>query len=718
MDTMKLNLIRVVVAMAMTLVVGISANAYDFEVDEIYYKITSDVEPYTVAVTYGVYDSPGSYTGDVVVPEYVTFGEKTYHVTSVGQHAFGNCSELINVQLPSSIVSIGADGFYSCVQLESVNIPDGVTKIGAQCFMHCHRLQSITIPEGITFLHVYTFFDCGIKTVYWNAIACKSYTDDPNDHGDSWSGSKNPFTQDNERIRNQIITSFVFGDKVKEIPDFCCYHMSNLSSVNIPESVTTIREQAFNYSGLTSITIPGTVSEFYWRTFANMEKLNNITIEEGVEYIPQEAFLNCPNVRSIVIPESITRIETEAFEECVGLEEITLPSGITDLGEHVFYGCSKVWSLKITKSTPPDFTPQYLLPSANLSGVKLFVPKGAVEVYKNDVNWNVFKSIEEYEIKVANLSIEKELEIGIGKNKSLNPIVLPESADNRVLNYVSSDENIATIDENGVVTGVSRGNVVITVSTTDGSNISDECHVSVVQYAESITLDVSDEIILYVDEMAVLNAEVGPDSTDNKGVDWKSSDESVAVVENGVVTAIAAGNTDITATTIDGSKLSATCPIRVIRPETEELVINSPALPGSVVLYVADGEKQSLKFTPNSGYKLHSVTFNGEDVTEYVTENDVYVTPEIEEKAIVNVVFESDIPVEIETVYSSRVKVIAVGNKIIVKETIDGEIVNLYSENGMLINSVVSDGDILEFDVDKGKVYILKTGSKVVKVMI
>lgn len=150
-------------------------------------------------------------------------------------------------------------------------------------------------------------------------------------------------------------------------------------------------------------------------------------------------------------------------------------------------------------------------------------------------------------------------------------------------------------------------------------------------------------------------------------------------------------------------------------PEGVELTVTS-ALHGSMIFLVESGKAQSVKLVPDDGYILHSLTFNGEDVKESVVEG-YYTTPALTEAATLNIAFEIVVGVD-EVVASDRVRVTAVGGRIIVDGTVSGELVNLYTDGGMQLNSVYSNGDRIEFEAIEGKVYIVKTLNRTIKVMM
>ena len=168
-------------------------------------------------------------------------------------------------------------------------------------------------------------------------------------------------------------------------------------------------------------------------------------------------------------------------------------------------------------------------------------------------------------IMAATISLNtSDLELEIDETSQLIATIYPSNATNKAVTWKSSNTSIATVSSNGVVTAKSPGTATITVTTTDGSNLSATCRVTVLERkATSIVLNTY-SLSLYVNQTANLTATVYPSDAANKTVTWKSSNTAVATVnDNGLVKAISAGNATVTATTTDGSNLSASCSVKV-----------------------------------------------------------------------------------------------------------------------------------------------------------
>lgn len=152
------------------LFISINANAFDFEVDGIYYNIESETE-LTVRVTF-IDWSGNSYKGDVIIPETVSCFNKTFRVTTIGTGAFGACSELYSITIPNSITTITPNAFNNSPSLKQIIVeagnPNYATKDGVLFNKGFTKLiaypeakaSTYIIPDNVKTIEMYAFSFC------------------------------------------------------------------------------------------------------------------------------------------------------------------------------------------------------------------------------------------------------------------------------------------------------------------------------------------------------------------------------------------------------------------------------------------------------------------------------------------------------------------------------------------------------------------------------
>ena len=413
---MKKNL-QIPLLLVVLFLFSIPISAHDFEVDGIYYNITSST---SVEVTYeGSSTEYGVYTGAVTIPEIVNNSGVSYTVTSIGTYAFTNCTSLTEVTIPNSVTSIGHGAFENCTGLISVTIPNSVIEIGAYAFYGCVGLTSVIIPNSVTSIEFESFSGCtgltevtipsSVTSIKYGAFSgCTGLTEVtiPSSVTSIGSGAfyKTPWynnQSDGVIYINEVLydykgtmsegTSINIKEGTISISEYAFWNCTGLISVTIPYTVTEIGSDAFGYcTGLTSVTIPSSVTSIGSGAFYETPWYNNQS--DGLIYINEVLYAYkgaMPEGTSINIKEGTISISEFAFEERFGLVSVTIPSTMTSIGNNAFYWCKNLRTITSKCETPPTLYSS----TFEYYDATLYVPFGSIEAYRADENWGKFTNI-------------------------------------------------------------------------------------------------------------------------------------------------------------------------------------------------------------------------------------------------------------------------------------------------------------------------------------
>ncbi|MGN0213172.1 MAG: leucine-rich repeat protein [Muribaculaceae bacterium] len=493
----------------------------------------------------------------------ISFSNATANPIYYSHNLFLNGQEIKNLIIPETIQELKSRVFYGCSGLTSVVIPNSVTRIKGSAFAYCSGLTSVEIPNSVISIDNSAFSGCsGLKSVV---------------------------------IPNSV-TSIGYG---------AFSDCSGLTSVEIPNSVTSIGISAFSgCSGLTSVVIPNSVTRIKGSAFAYCSGLTSVEIPNSVISIDNSAFSGCSGLKSVVIPNSVTSIGYGAFSDCSGLTSVEIPNSVTSIGYEAFYKCYdlNIVLYNATNSTSgghvfdksctfvigenvtnlPDklfmyscrivshaAEPPVITGNTFSSSSTLYVSPDAYLDYWMDENWGKMTLVE-----IANLitSIDLNLEeYSIAPNGSIQlaATITPTNATLKNIYWCSDNQKVASVDQNGLVKGLSEGEATITATAIDGSGVVATCHITVGEAVNmSLELDPS-EITIERNKTAVIKPVFLPAGTSIRPCEWSCSDESVVKYKansDGSITIIGVitdGEAIITCHTTDGSDLTATCTVTV-----------------------------------------------------------------------------------------------------------------------------------------------------------
>ena len=476
------------------------------------------------------------------IPAIFNYNGKDYVVTNLSFQGtiLNNCTEVI---IPNTVSTVPDSMFKDWENLEKIDLGQ-INSLPNNCFLNCLSLKNITIPESCISIGNDCFNGCNQLTTL--SFEC---SDTPlalgyNTHANlssSITPFPNPSNVDERRtgFRNGYYDGLFYGLPIE--------HLVINRDIELPiYYARTLGNSNSDYSTVYNDIV-------YYPPFYGLKNLKYLEIGENVSAI-------CKNQIEAVVNAVPTKMEYTNFGDCDSIEVVISNNPNAPIGGG------------FSQSAYDD--------------ARLFLPQGGVSTYSEDNYWKRFVHvIEGNYIPVELFKIDQELvELPVGEALQLKVLIEPENASPLDIQWKSSDENVVAVSESGLISGISEGSATVTATMGD---FTATCQVSVytpIIVAEQIVLNI-DKAELNIEETVQLEATVLPEDTTDKTVEWKSSNEDVAIVdETGLVTAIGEGSATIT---VSCGEASAQCEITVLEEATvEELFVNPDS---KISIYSIDG---------------------------------------------------------------------------------------------------------------------------------
>lgn len=315
---------------------ALSITAADFSVDGIRYNI---LDEYSVAVT-SHYDG---YSGDVIIPNKVTYDGVTYAVMVIEEDAFEECEDLTSLKLPNTLKFIQTGAITLCPKLTSLHIPASVDSIAPAAVYGCSAMTSITVANGNAYYDSRDNCNAVIaKASNTLVFGCQKTTIPKTVTEIGFAAFANCST----------LTSITIPNNVTRIGAFAFYECWDLKDITIPASVTTIGWAAFEGTYWYNTLPDGVVyvNKVLYRYKGSMPENHFVVVKDGTVSISTAAFKDEDNLTHITIPNSVTAIGSEAFYNCDNLTSIVLPNKLKTIESSTFYGCDYLEYVTIPKS--------------------------------------------------------------------------------------------------------------------------------------------------------------------------------------------------------------------------------------------------------------------------------------------------------------------------------------------------------------------------------
>lgn len=302
-------------------------------------------------------------------------------VTSIGNFAFTNCSDLVSIELPDSIINIGDNPFIGCSNLMKIEvsvehkylfvingvlcskpdkrlitypcgfkdslyiIPHEVQIIGSYSFGGCNNLNLVDIPDTVLDIGTNPFADCS------SLINIRV----SEDHQFFETSNRALISKLDKRLiclpAASMIDEYRVPSGIQSIGESAFYACRNLHSVYMPESITNVGDNSFlNCSNLEIIEFSDNIVIIGNYAFASCKNLTTVMLPSHLEVLGDYAFQSCTNLYQITMPNQLSEIGQGAYALCVSLEEIIIPHGVQKIGDGAFSDCESIRSIEIPDS--------------------------------------------------------------------------------------------------------------------------------------------------------------------------------------------------------------------------------------------------------------------------------------------------------------------------------------------------------------------------------
>jgi len=438
----------------------------------------------------------------------------------IGDSAFAGCSGLTSVRLSDSLSTIGSSAFRSCAALTELTVPGNVTVIGEEAFSGCSGLQTLEIRAALQTLGSRAFADCSALT---SVELPGTLTEIPMQ---AFQGCT-------------AMTQVTLPASLTSIGASAFRDCGNLLRIDLPEKVIRVADHAFEGCGsLETVTTGDVLDSLGEYAFASCQSLENVTLGASLRLLDEYVFYDCTALEELTLPCNLTEISHMALGECISLKRLYIGEKLQNIARYFgnlsqspeVYGVSNSYAHSWAQSNGYTFYPitveatdmtwamedmtlrteesvyithaPVVTPANATSPVVYTSSDPEVVTVKGDylqgvapgtatVTATIDGLAAEFEVTVvqamSNVTLDvTEAALNGNETLQLNAGCVIEGTTNQ--NYIwSSSTNCASVDQNGLVTALSKGSATITAAAADGSGYKATCKVTVLNTVETVT---------------------------------------------------------------------------------------------------------------------------------------------------------------------------------------------------------------------------------------
>ena len=589
-------------------------------------------------------------------------------VTSIGEEAFKECSSLTTINLPNSITTIGANAFNGTKLTGPLNIPSSLVSLGDNAFHGCSGLtgtlvfpaamenistnvfagcsgiEEIILPRGVLFIGDGAFNNCSGVQRLWLTNSIQSIG------ANAFNGMKSLKKVYFSGTILEWETGIQWADKGYQI-GVAITTNEETASGSCGEALTW----SLNSAGDLTVSGTGDMADFTatgapWAEYRDQVKL--VIVGQGVTSIGSSAFQDCENLETVRLPNTLTALGEAAFLRCGKLTNVKLPASLKSVGEDCFTGCEKLVLLDLT-GVPDEIMELRTSLEGTVTlpaGVKNARLRWALETAAGEIPCSEIAEVcgQEggYYLKMKSsgkvlltcydamtgaqgsktVTFTEGLMIlpqGVdtlisGEKLTLSAVAMPGAKKITARWFLVSGQEYATVTEKGVLTAgiVEEPTTVQVTAVLTGSTVRMTKQFTILPQVSQVTIQ-------YRGNPAPAEQDISAEDGDTlrfkastlpaeavSPVQWRSSDEKVAVVDDGLVTLVGSGRAVITAQAMDGGKKEASVTLNVAyRDRTPRLVSSTVSLNG------ASTQGAELELAENYGNMIQKVSLNDDRFT-------------------------------------------------------------------------------------------------------
>lgn len=664
-----MNIFNKTVALGTLLIACATVYAYDFEAGGVYYNVVS-VSKRTVEVTYKTAEfDPNnpvlSYAGTVNIPATVEYQGTTFAVVQIGENAFQGCTGLTHVTLPVGLRRICGYAFNDCSGLTDVDIPNTVTTIDDGAFSRCHAFTRVVIPPSVTYIGHMAFTSDGVKSITIEDASTGI------DAGGYWG------------------RAFEFPNILQ------AYIGRNCGGWQAPSSLI---DHWYGNGALQRVEFGPYVTEIpYCILYGDAYNLTELILSPNTKKIAWGALSGCYALKRLELPDAVEEIEDYALsggwgDKDMALTDLVIGSQIKALGHNAFTGCRALQTVTVRR---PDAIaiPEDAFHAQAYLNATLYVPEGSkesVETTEQELLWQDIRSEKTSKEEWEEMWRKYWDEMGYSKDYYSDTISYYETKPVTRSGYGETDywRNFLRISE-GESTEATRWPVTIIVS--DGGSV------------RALGRDLrSTTCTENVDEGTRLSVLFEPD------LGWGLTELTL----NGADVLADVAGTAYTMPAIDRKDT-----LRVTFSQPKATLTLRTSEQGSVEQTVVYGARCTLRITPAEGYIVHSVTFNGEDITASLSPDGTITTPAVNGDALLAVAFEAD-PSGIRTERLPALRVLPGNGSVSVQGLRPGTVVTAYTTDGVQVALRTAATTTEHITLPTGQVYVITAEGRSVKVRL